>query len=119
MRNLVWLFFPVLLFGCASKKVIDVDSNPRGARVEVNGITVCNSTPCQFTYKAACRNMDFQAPVHVEALPTRELATVSGNSSLFSDEKVIQPCEIEDKASLFFDLTTRRVAPEQDVNLSR
>ena len=82
--------------GCSSapKKVwYKAESNPP-AMIEVNGQTVCRSTPCEFWLKC----VGFYSYT-VRAQPIQ-------NSLLnqYTDTKVVNPCQTNEKGLLLFDL---------------
>lgn len=90
-----------LISGCSHAKVFEVESNPQGARIEVNGIQRCDSTPCKIDLN--CSGHATGKKYSVQAIPAKGAA-----GSLYASQKTINPCEVQgDTASLFFDLNSK------------
>lgn len=121
MKNImVAAIYSGLSMGCTSTRWVefDVTSNPISARIESNGVTVCE-TPCllklscleQFVGLANSQNgfAPNTLPYQIIAYPTKAHST-----RLFSQSKMIQACQQlkGQKGALVFDLELDTVAPK-------
>lgn len=120
----IWLRMVVviILSGCVSSKniIYNVDSTPKGAAIDVNGIYIGNTpTSVNFTctkewvgvlYSPDGWSVKGAGPYNITAFPPQ-------NSGGDSQTKMVNPCQWKGRNSprLMFDLRLRHVAPVQRI----
>jgi hypothetical protein len=109
----VKILFASALFaaGCARMVPVYVEST-RPAAIDVNGITVCDRTPCEIELR--CKDPVIPNYEWIEAVPL---------DHGFVQRKVIRPCDLptESRAKIRFDPNLQPAAPRNtlDVNVNR
>jgi hypothetical protein len=117
-----------LATACATSRQVkfQVESIPSGAQVEGNGMTLCESTPCEITLTCAERWVGYMnsptgkanasGAYSIEAIPSRSIAS---ERKMYSDRKIIDPCLVPDDqvGRLRFQLELEKVLPTQPVRV--
>lgn len=105
----VWILVLLpFLAGCSTinKVYFNVESEPQGAVIESNGVTLCDSTPCKIEMDCRHRGSKHKSrPVLLEAIPRASM----GKDVLTIASKTVNPCSaLEADQKLFFSMTAER-----------
>lgn len=125
LRAICIAFF--CLVGCATTRDVTfhATSSPVKASIDVDGVTVCESTPCQFYLRCAERWVGLmnsptgRAPTSgtytVVAVPTEAYK----ENNVYSSTRTIDPCRVLEgkQPELLFRLDLEPVAPTQKIRL--
>lgn len=123
------LFAIPLLFGCASSRDVVFEANaiPAPAAIEVNGMVICDSTPCKIMLRCGKAWVGLanapggQAPTTgqygVTAIPLK----AEPGQKLYTSTKHVDPCLVVagDSPKLLFRMDIEPVAPTQPVEIRR
>jgi hypothetical protein len=102
------------------KARFQIESEPQGAVIEHDGITLCDATPC--TIELECRKRVLTGTrkkdtIQIKAVPRNNMAW---NGHLFSSQKTIWPCAAADgEQKLFFNLKLDTVSPLNRVEINK
>lgn len=116
------------LAGCASAYRVDyeVETDPPGASVDVNGTSLCDRTPCRISLSCAktwvglVNSPDGWASrsgqYEVVAIPNSSMDTTR---DLYSDRRMVNPCQLQEgtQGRLRLHLGNRPVHPAQPIDL--
>ena len=117
------LFAVVLLSACSSQKMIryTVETNPRDAIIDVNGVNLCTQTPCEIQLECKRRWVGLaysssgyagSSVYTVEALPRAR--------GLQSQRKIVDACQTAEDVGgrIYMDMELERVAPRSVVDVN-
>ena len=122
----------LLFTSCATQKkiVFSVETEPVEAIIEVNDVVVCESTPCDFWLSCGQRWVGVlnstsgygsnSGLYRVTASPNgfTEFNSKSKNK-LYTATKIINPCGVEEKGKLKFNLYLEPTNPTQKIEIAR
>jgi len=127
MKLLFLLILSSFLMGCASSKmvIVDVNSEPQGAQVDVNGITI-GKTPTRIELQCVKTwvGLMYSPDGWSYSNSTYELTVYpSASNPGQSQTKRINPCQwkSEEPATMTFDIGLKRVTPTHkfDININK
>lgn len=110
--------------GCANttKVTFDVDSEPTGGRVEVNGVSK-GTTPTQIVlgvtrrWVGLLRASDGWGVDEPQVYVVKVFPPSGSSERLFSQTKMINPSQTPEGGALFFDLRLEPVRPTQPIEI--
>lgn len=111
-------FALVFLSGCTHMVPVefDVETDPPGAVVESDGVTLCESTPC--TVELKCRKRIITGSA--KGNPTEITVTPKGGSRIPASQqsKIVDACKAANgKQKLYFNMTMDKVMPVQRIDI--
>lgn len=117
MKTLVMLGLVLSVTGCATTRVVtyNIESEPAGAAIESNGVTICDSTPCKIELQCKERNGKWKSKdVILEATPRRALAN---QGDMYAQRKHVNPCSASIEGKIFFNLGLEKVKPTTPIEI--
>ena len=121
------LFCVLVLYGCATSRNVGFKalSDPPNVTIEVNGIVMCDKTPCDFYMRCSERwvglmnsptgRLPVSGKYEVSAIPE-----LGSPSKLYSDKKLIDPCQVPPGSStptVRFNLHLEPTAPTVPIDI--